>query len=141
MCQERTSITGPSALTAAKGSGGLVKELNVKELPTDGVVPTGEIGVSWMEGRWERNGQRMLCPLSKLVLKENPSIKSFLQAAAFVTGWTIARTLTFKLTMGRAPYFTLSKDSSNEARKGVTDAHLYDLLWKLSRKTHRVGTD
>jgi hypothetical protein len=107
--------------------------MNVKELPTDGVVPTGEIGVSWMEGRWERNGQRMLCPLSKLILRENPQIKSFLQAAAFVTGWTIARTMAFKMTMGRAPI----TGSSNEAKKGITDAHLYDLLYKLSRKTHR----
>jgi hypothetical protein len=140
MCREKHCITGPSALTAAKGSGGLVREMNVKELPTEGVVPTGEIGVSFMEGRWERNGQRMLCPLSKLILKEQPSIKSWLQAAAFVTGWTIARTFSFKMTMGRAP-ITMGRGTSNETRKGVTDANLYDLLFKLSRKTHRVGAN
>lgn len=118
-----------------------MREYNVKELPTahDGVVPTGEIGVVWMEGRWERNGQRLLCPLSRLILRHQPKCMSWMQAAAQVTGWTLARTLAFKLTMGKAPLKIGAQNA--EAAKGHTDAVLYDLLFKLSRKTYRPRTD
>lgn len=113
-----------------------MKEYNVKELPTDGVYATGEIGVLWMDGRWERNGQRLLCPLSKLILQHQPQVTSWLQAAAVVTGWTQARAFAFKMKMGRAP-ITTGKGTNGETIKGVTDATLYDLLFKLSRKMHR----
>jgi hypothetical protein len=116
-----------------------VKEWNVKELPTanEGVIPTGEFGVAWVDGRWERNGQKLLCPLSRMILQYQPRCTSWMEAAAAVTGWTLARTFAFKMTMGKVPL----RVTSVEATKGHTDAILYDLLHKLSRKTHRSRPD
>jgi hypothetical protein len=115
-----------------------VREYNVKELPTihDGVFPTGEIGVGWIDGRWERNGQRLLCPLSRLILQKQPQATSWLKAAALATGWTLTRTFAFKLAMGKAN-LKLIKENHSEAAKGIQDATLYSLLYELSRKTHR----
>lgn len=119
-----------------------MKELNIKELPNshDGVVPTGEIGVAWVDGRWERNGQRALCPLSRLILQQQPYFTSWLQAAAWVTGWRMSRTLAFKLAMGKANV-KIFKENASDAQKGITDAHLYGLLYELSRKTRRPKPD
>ena len=115
-----------------------MKEYNVKELPNinDGVVPTGEIGVGWIDGRWERNGQIQLCPLSRLILRTQPQVMSWLRAASRATGWSMTRTLAFKLTMGKV-HLTISKENHDEASKGVQDAKLYSLLYELSRKTNR----
>lgn len=115
-----------------------MKEYNVKELPNlhDGVVPTGEIGVGWVDGRWERNGQFRLCPLSRLILQQQPEVLSWLRAAARVTGWSMTRTLAFKLAMGKMNLKVL-KEGSDEAAKGIQDAKLYGLLYELARKAHK----
>jgi hypothetical protein len=101
----------------------------------DGVFVTGEIGVSWVDGRWERNGQRVLCPVSKLILDMQPQTPSWIKAASMVLGWSLGRTLAFKLSLGHAPL--VQKGSSHEANKGITDATLYRLMHKLARKSHR----
>lgn len=100
----------------------------------ENVWPTGEIGVEWIDGRWERNGQRLLCPVSKMILDQQPQTPSWIKAASMVLGWSLARTLSFKLSLGRAPLS--QKGSSHEANKGITDAQLYRLLHKLARKIH-----
>jgi len=111
-------------------------ELNIKDLPLypQGVVLTGEVGVQYIDGKWERDGQKLLCPLSYLVAKYQPQTSSWLSAVCQVTGWTQVRVLTFKLTMGRAHGLITAK--SQEAKKGATDAALYDLLYQFSRKSH-----
>lgn len=111
-----------------------VKEYNVKELPVQNVWPTGEIGISWIDGLWERNGQNLLCPISKLILEKQPQTPSWIKAASIVLGWSLGRTLAFKLSLGKAPLS--QKGSSHEANKGITDAQLYNLLFKLARKVH-----
>lgn len=111
-----------------------MKEYNIQELAVDRVVPTGEIGVEYAGGSWQRNGQRLLCPLSLLILQKQPSASSsWLRAASMVTGWTLTRTMAFKLQMGRMAV----RGTDAEARKGVLDAKLYNLLHKLSRHTNR----
>jgi hypothetical protein len=110
------------------------RELSIKDLPVHGVHPTGEIGVSWMDGRWERDGQRLLCPISKLILDQQPQTSSWINAGAYVLGWSLGRTLAFKLALGRAPLS--QKGNSYEASKGITDAQLYHLLYRLARKVH-----
>lgn len=111
------------------------RELSIKDLPVQGVHPTGEIGVTWIDGRWERNGQRLLCPLSKLILDQQPQTPSWIKAAAMVLGWSLGRTLAFKMSLGRAPL--AQKGNSHEANKGITDAQLYCLLFRMARKVHR----
>lgn len=111
-----------------------MKELNIKELPTfPQAHPTGEIGVRYEEGRWERNGQQIMCPLSRLILTQQPNTKHWIQAAALVTGWTPHRCFAFKCAMGSLTVVLLGK----EVKKGKDDAALYGLLHKLSRKSHR----
>lgn len=110
-----------------------MKEYNVKELATEGVFPTGEIGVECANGRWHRNGQRLLCPLSKLILETQPFVSSWLRAAALSTGWTMGRTLAFKMQMGH----TTIRGTDADIQKGIQDAKLYDILHKLSRRTNR----
>lgn len=113
-----------------------MKEYNVKELATEGVFPTGEIGVECVNDRWHRNGQRLLCPLSKLILQKQPCETSWLRAAALCTGWSPTRTMAFKMQMGRITI----RGTDAEAQKGVQDAKLYDILYKLSRRTNRGTT-
>ncbi len=117
-----------------------MKEYNVNELDTEGVCPTGEIGVEYIDQRWQRNGQRLLCPLSKLILQRQPCAGLWLRAAAMATGWSLVRTMAFKLSMS---HITLSMEGKTDAdtRKGIIDAKLYDLLFKLSRKTHQPRAD
>lgn len=111
-------------------------ELNIRDLPDyrQGVVLTGEIGVTYTEGRWERDGQKHLCPLSYLILRHQPPKSAWLSAVCHLTGWTPLRALTFKLIMGNA--HGLVTASSVEAKKGATDAALYSILYKLSRKNN-----
>lgn len=112
-----------------------MREYNVKELPTEGVWPTGEVGIKWVDDRWERHGQNLLCPVSKMILDAQPRTPSWIKAGTLVLGWTLARVLSFKLSLGTVPLS--QKGSSHEANKGITDAQLYRLLWKLARKVHR----
>jgi len=112
-----------------------MREWTVKDLPVYHVVPTGEIGVEYINGRWERNGQRLLCPVSRVLLEQQPRCGSWVKAASLVLGWSLARTLAFKLSMGHAPLS--QKGNSSEAQKGIVDANLYGLLYKLARKIHR----
>jgi len=109
-----------------------MKEYNVKELPVDGVLPTGEIGIEYTNGRWERNGQRLLCPVCRVMLQRQPASENWTKAASLTLGWTIQRTLAFKLALGNATI----KGNSHEAKKGILDAQLYRLLHKLARKIH-----
>ena len=110
-----------------------MREYNVKELPMESVFPTGEIGVEYVEKRWERNGQHLLCPLCKMILRKQPASSNWITAAALSVGWTVERTLAFKLALGNAKI----TGKTNETRKGITDANLYRLLHKLARKVHR----
>lgn len=111
-----------------------MKELSVKDLPLERVFPTGEIGVSYLDGRWERNGQHTLCPVSKMILDHQPESSSWIKAGAQVLGWSLGRVLAFKLSLGRAPLS--QRGHSHEANKGITDAELYCLLHKLARRVH-----
>ncbi len=109
-----------------------MKEYNVKELPLQNVWPTGEIGIRWVDGRWERHGQNLLCPVSKMILDAQPNTPSWIKAASLVLGWSLGRVLAFKLSLGKAPLS--QRGSSHEANKGITDAQLYNLLFQLARK-------
>jgi hypothetical protein len=115
----------------------IMRELNVKELPTYPVVQlTAELGVRYMDGRWERFGQQLIGPLSRLILLYQPAEKSFIGAACAVTGWAPIRVFAFQAALSQ---FRISVGETSESSKGVTDAALYSLLYKLARK--RTGSD
>lgn len=116
-----------------------MKELNVSELPSFPQAQyTGEIGVHSVDGVWERNGQQLLCPLSRLILDRNPPHKSWLRAASFVTGWTMVRTFAFKSAMSGLS-IAPGKGTTDDATKGIVDSKLYRLLHKLARARHPAG--
>lgn len=111
------------------------QELNVKALPTFPEAHcTGEVGVIRVDERWERNGQQLIGPLSKLILMTQPHEPSWLHAAAAVTGWTVVRVFAFQSALSG---FRLTGGLNGESEKGLTDAALYGLLHKLARKTNR----
>jgi hypothetical protein len=111
------------------------KELNVQELPTYPLAHfTGELGIARLKGRWERNGQQLLGPLSRLILQYQPNEEHWIKAAAIVTGWHVLRVFAFQSAMSG---IRILGGKSLESQKGITDAALYDLMFKLARKTHR----
>jgi len=113
-----------------------VNELNVRDLPTyPSVRLTGEIGISRIDGVWERDGQQFLGPLSKLILDQQPDTATWISAACCVTGWSPIRVLAFQTTLSHINV----KWSTYESEKGVTDAALYGLLHKLARKTNQYN--
>jgi hypothetical protein len=114
------------------------KELNVRELPTfPNVQLTGELGIvfSRENQRWERNGQQLIGPLSKLILDAQPPAESWIAAASHVTGWGELRVFAFQTALS-AFRITGGFNASDATNKGVTDAALYGLLYKLARKTN-----
>ncbi len=113
------------------------KELNVQELPTYPVVQlTAEIGVIFSQEsqRWERNGQQLLGPLSKLILDSQPTAESWIAAAAQVTGWDEIRVFAFQTALST---FRITGGLHAATQKGVSDASIYRLLYKLARSRHR----
>lgn len=113
------------------------KELNVRELPTFPQVHlTAELGIGFSQERqcWERNGQQLLGPLSKLVLDAQPSAETWITAASAVTGWGEVRVFAFQTALSA---FRIRGGLHAETQKGVSDAALYGLLYKLARKTNR----
>lgn len=108
-----------------------MKELNVRDLPTyPSVRLTGELGIAWQDGRWERNGQQLIGPISKLILDQQPDARSWMTAAIRVTGWTSRRLLAFQSALA---YVRLSVGLSQEGQKGNSDAAIYRLLYKMAR--------
>ena len=109
-----------------------MRELNVKELPTYPVVQlTSELGVRYMDGRWERYGQQLIGPISRMILQYQPAEKSFIGAACAVTGWTPIRVFSFQTALSQ---IRMTLGDNSEASKGIADASLYSLLYKLARK-------
>jgi len=112
-----------------------MKELNVQELSTFPLVHlTGELGIVRSKGRWERNGQQLLSPLSRLILQHQPNVEHWVQAASQVTGWHVVRVFAFQSALSG---FRIVGGKNLESQKGITDANLYGLMFKLARKTHR----
>lgn len=108
-----------------------MKELNVRDLPTfPSVRLTGELGIAWQDGRWERNGQQLIGPISKLILEAQPQMTSWMTAAISITGWTPMRVLAFQSALS---YVRLTFGLSGEGKKGHSDATLYRLLYKMAR--------
>jgi len=113
-----------------------VKELSVNDLPTYPQAQlTGELGVVRVGGRWERNGQQMIGPLSRLILDHQPDEAYWVQAAMSVTGWSVLRVFAFQSVLGLNGWHTRG-GISHDAQKGLTDATLYHLLFKLARRAH-----
>lgn len=108
-----------------------MKELNVTDLPTYPIVQlTAELGIKYMEGRWERYGQQLLGPISRLILQHQPMETSFIGAACAVTGWTPIRVFSFQTALSQ---IRMELGANGESSKGITDASLYRLLYKLTR--------
>lgn len=108
-----------------------MKELSVKDLPTfPNVKLTGELGIAWQDGRWERNGQQLIGPISKLILEAQPDARAWMTAAIKVTGWTSRRVLAFQSALA---YVRLNVGLSQEGQKGNSDATIYRLLYKMAK--------
>ena len=111
-------------------------ELTVQQLPKyPEVALTGELGITRTDDRWERNGQQLIGPISKLILQHQPHEASWISAAISVTGWPMERIFAFQLRLSRVP--VTIKGSYFDIQKGLTDATIYSLLWKMARAKHR----
>lgn len=113
-----------------------MRELTIQDLPNyPDVAYTGELGIIWTGERWERNGQQLLGPISKLILEKQPVLGNWILAAVFVTGWSARRVFAFQMMLTG---FSIALDqSSPDVKKGRMDGTLYRLLYKLARAKHR----
>jgi hypothetical protein len=80
----------------------------------------------------------MIGPLSKLILNQQPPEDHWVQAAAKVTGWHVVRVFAFQSALSG---FRIVGGKNLESQKGITDATLYGLMFKLARKTHRINVE